>query len=175
MSTMKRWLALLALAGAFAFFAQFASAQSTADQVTPGYLTNTGCGGSIVVCWRPYSSTNPVPVGSAQDVISTATIASGASLSGAIDLGTARLAGIYMPSSWTTANLTYQASTDGTNWFELYDNAGNEYTTTVAAGEAVIVPVSDTIGIRYIKIRSGTSGTPVSQGADRVLTLVAIP
>ena len=41
------------------------------------------------------------------------TIASGASLSAATDLGPYRVFAVVMPASWTTANLTFQGSSDG--------------------------------------------------------------
>lgn len=103
-----------------------------------------------------------------------ATIANGASLSGAVDLGTKRLARINMPSSWTTANLTFQVSADGTNYANLYDATGTEKTVQAAASRAIILDFSEWIGARYIKVRSGTSGTPVNQGAERILQLSTV-
>lgn len=37
--------------------------QSTAAPVSPGSETTVGCPGSFLSCWKPYSSTNPLPVG----------------------------------------------------------------------------------------------------------------
>ena len=34
-----------------------ARAQSTADQVVPGYVTTTGCPGGLPSCWKPYDTT----------------------------------------------------------------------------------------------------------------------
>src|ERR1700722_3743378 len=39
-----------------------ASAQSTAEQVQPGYLTTTGCPSGQYSCFKPYSSANPLPI-----------------------------------------------------------------------------------------------------------------
>jgi len=106
----------------------------------------------------------------------TATIASGASLSGACDLGNARLSAISMPSSWTTADLTFQASADGTTYQDLYasDNAGNDAEYLIGAGSArvITVPIADFAALRYLKVRSGTTGSAVSQGGDRTITLI---
>lgn len=109
-------------------------------------------------------------------VTATATIANGASLSGAIDLGQARLWAIQMPAAWTAAALTFQASLDGINYFNLYDNTGTEVSWTVAASQFQfeLFPAK-WLAIRWLKIRSGTSGVPVNQGGDRVLTVVAVP
>lgn len=105
----------------------------------------------------------------------TATIASGASLSGAATCSTGRLARIDMPAAWTAASLTFQVSNDGVTYNNLYDASGNEYTVTTAASRGVVVPLVDFLGASFLKIRSGTSGSPVTQGADRVLTLQLVP
>lgn len=106
---------------------------------------------------------------------STSTITNGTSLSGAIDLGAATLFGIQMPSAWTTANLTFQASTDGATYANLYDSTGAEVTVTAAASQFIVMAVPPQwIGLRYLKIRSGTSGTAVNQAADRTLQIVSV-
>lgn len=120
------------------------------------------------------ATATPVAAQGADIATVTTTIASGASLTTAIDLTTKRLAGIIIPASWTTADLTLQASADGTNWFNVYDALGTEYTITAAASRAIIVPLTDMIGFRYLKIRSGTSGTPVNQTDARTLTLICV-
>lgn len=103
-----------------------------------------------------------------------AAIASGASLSGVIDLGAGRLARIVLPSALTGTQLTFQTSYDGTNFANLYDETGTEVTYTVAASREVRVPLTDWLGIRWLKIRAGTSGSPSAQGADRALKLVTV-
>ena len=114
-------------------------------------------------------------VESGQVVVKTATILNGASLSDAIDTFCARLGRITVPAAWTAANLTFQVSPDNTNWFNLYDATGAEYTVVAAASRSIIIPVSDFLSVRYLKVRSGTSGVPVNQGADRALTLTLVP
>lgn len=114
------------------------------------------------------------PVGSQTVETTTVTIANGASLSSAVDLGGRKLVGIIMPSSWTAASLTFQGSVDGTNFFNVYDGA-TERSLTVAASYYSMLNIGDWVGFRYIKFRSGTAGTPVNQGADRVITLVVQP
>lgn len=107
-----------------------------------------------------------------QQATCTATIANAASLSGACDLALQRLAGIQMPAAWTAASLSFQASYDGTNYFDLYDQAGNEITVTTSTSRRVALNMGDYAGIRYIKVRSGPTGTPVAQGASRDLILI---
>jgi hypothetical protein len=108
----------------------------------------------------------------------TLTIAAGASLSTDIDLGIARFAGVIVPSGWTAANITFQASVDDITWFELYDDSGTEVTLTVggtppyfiiAKTPAVFAPV------RFLKLRSGTAALPVVQVSAASLIVVAVP
>ncbi|MBZ9937352.1 hypothetical protein LB518_13690 [Mesorhizobium sp. BR1-1-16] len=120
------------------------------------------------------SATNPLPVGSAQIASVTATIANGASLSSAADLGTGRLVGLIMPAAWTTASISFQASADGTTFFNLHDVGAER---TIASSDAVAshfiaLCLADWLGVRAIKIRSGSADSVVNQSADRVITLV---
>jgi hypothetical protein len=104
------------------------------------------------------------------------TISSGTSLSPAIDLGPNRTFAVVMPAAWTAAALTFQASIDGTNYFNVFDDTGTEVTATVAASQYIVIASpAKMLGVRWIKVRSGTSGAPVNQGADRALTIVGVP
>lgn len=77
-----------------------------------------------------------------------------------------------MPSGWDAAGITFQVSEDGQTYRNLYDAAGNEKALTVAASRAIYLPPLDFAGIRFIKVRSGTAGSPVNQTADRTIRLV---
>lgn len=105
--------------------------------------------------------------------IRQATIANGASLSNGVLLASGVLVAIQMPAAWTAAVLTFQGSVDGTNWCDLYDDGGNEYSATVAASHHVNLDASIFMSAPYVKVRSGTGGAAVNQGADRLLTLIA--
>ena len=107
----------------------------------------------------------------------SAVISNGASLSAAIDLKEGELQALSMPASWTAANLTFQSSNDGgTTWQNVYDKSGTEVTVTAAADRYIVLDdavVELLRGIRNLKIRSGTSGAAVNQGADRtIVTMV---
>ncbi len=106
-----------------------------------------------------------------------ATIANGASLSNAIDL-TERgriLLGIDMPAAWTTANITFAVSMDGVTYKPFRsDQAAAEYQIPVAAGVFVGLEIRYFFAVRYFKLRSGTSGAPVAQNAEREITLVTV-
>ena len=114
------------------------------------------------------------PVGSQAVETTTVTIANGASLSGAVDLGGRKLVAIIMPGTWTAAGLTFQGSVDGTNFFNVYDGA-TERQLTVAANYYSALNIADWVGFRWVKVRSGTAGSAVNQAAERVLTLVVQP
>jgi len=113
----------------------------------------------------------------------TATIANGASLSGAIDMNRIRssaegvgghgihLAAIQMPSAWTAANITFQGSVDGSTYYDLYDMYGTEILVTAAASRMIALDLTMFAGINFVKIRSGTTATPVNQGADRAIVI----
>lgn len=104
----------------------------------------------------------------------TATIANGASLSGAVDINGANLTAILMPAAWTAAGLSFQGG-DGTTLGDLYDASGAEVFIPAAAAIAnacIILPAGGLLGLQQIKIRSGTTGTAVNQGGARTLTLL---
>ena len=102
--------------------------------------------------------------------LASATIANAASLSGAVRLS-GTLTGIQMPASWTAANLTFQVSVDGDTYQNVYDSSGSEFVVTAAAARYIPLNPADFIDGRWLKVRSGTSGTPVNQGAERVVQL----
>lgn len=105
----------------------------------------------------------------------TAQIANGASVSGTFDFGTdQRPCRIIMPGTWTTADLTVQTSIDGATWNNLHDVYGTEYTIKAAASRSINLPIADFLGVRYMRLRSGTSGSPVNQAAERSITIVTL-
>jgi hypothetical protein len=107
-----------------------------------------------------------------------ATILSGAALSQGILIGDKVLCGILAPAAWTAATLTFQVSfDDGVTWSDYYDDGGNEQTLVLAAmaasGKYIALDASQFAGVTWIKVRSGATGAPVNQGADRLLTLIS--
>lgn len=101
------------------------------------------------------------------------TIANGASLSGAVDFYvTDNPVALQMPSAWTTANLTVQASFDGSTFTDMYLDDGTEMVITAATSRWIVLNITRFLGVRQIKLRSGTSGSPVTQGASRTIYLI---
>jgi hypothetical protein len=106
----------------------------------------------------------------------TVTILSGASLSDALNIASRNFFAVIMPAAWTTANLTFQGSYDGTTYYNLYDEAGNEVTFTAAASRYILISTpAKFLGLKKLKVRSGTSGSAVNQGADRAIQIIVVP
>lgn len=104
------------------------------------------------------------------------TILSGASLSNALLLSGAIPVGIITPAAWTAANITLQISRDGTIYNDVYDDAGSEVVVTAAAARFILFANATKflcVGPScLVKLRSGTAGLPVNQGADRTIGLI---
>lgn len=115
-------------------------------------------------------------------------IANGAALSNICDLRNHRIVAIEMPAAWTAASITFQSiirddaggqSTALTETFlDVYDSAGAEVAITAAASHYIVltdIQRQELAGLGRTKIRSGTTGTPVNQGAARTVRLVVEP
>ena len=118
----------------------------------------------------------PFPVTQQNEPLTqTVTIANGASLSSIARLPNAHeLAAIIMPAAWTSAGMTFQAGASYTVQ-DVFAADGNEIALVLVATDYVPVAPALLNGARWIKVRSGTTGTPVNQGAERVITLVTRP
>lgn len=80
-----------------------------------------------------------------------------------------RVSEIEMPAAWDTAVLTFQASYDNSNFFNVVDESGAEYFVTAVAGQRVHVNSDYVSQMAYLKVRSGSSLTPKNQTAARVM------
>ena len=83
------------------------------------------------------------------------------------------LLAIIVPNTWTGSVMTFQASADGTNFFDLYDSSGGELQLTVGVSTFVKVDPSKFAAARYLKVRCGTAAAPSSITAT--LTLIREP
>jgi len=114
-------------------------------------------------------------------------IANAASLqTGEVDVRSHDIVGIEMPAAWTAASITFQGCfrNDGasgtalTETFQnVFDGAGAELTITTLVSQYVVLTQAQqfaTRGLARIKIRSGTSGVAVNQGAARTVRLILI-
>lgn len=106
----------------------------------------------------------------------SATIANGASLSDAVNLGGMLLARIDVPAEFDGTALTFQGSVDDVTFYNIYDKSGTELNYTVAASRDVrIDSIFDFWGLSSIKIRAGTAGAPSNQTGATVLKLSLKP
>jgi hypothetical protein len=91
------------------------------------------------------------------------TIAQGASLSAAANLGFCSVMRMELPTI-DSAALTFQISEDGTTYRNYYDEFGSEVSVPASTGARIVrFNPGDLRNIRYIKIRSGTAASAVNQ------------
>jgi hypothetical protein len=101
-----------------------------------------------------------------------AVVPSGATLSEPVDIGGSALCAIQTPSALDSAtSLTFSVSYDGSTFANLYNDAGSEYSVTVSTSRSVVLNPADFYGVRHIKVRLGTSGSPTTATATRTLIL----
>lgn len=96
-----------------------------------------------------------------------AVIPNGTAVSNAIDYHDFSSGGVTFPAAWTAAALAFKVSHDKTNWSPLKVAAGTllELATPVAS-ESRPLP-AELSGFAYFQLWSETSGSDVTQGADR--------
>ena len=113
--------------------------------------------------------------------ISGPTIPAGESLSNAVDCSASRIIRIVMPQDgWDSAPLTFQLSTDGTAFSNLYNiqtivGGFQQFEVAVPAvepGTVYIMPPNTGEMIGFVRFRSGTKDRPMVQTADRKFQLV---
>ena len=115
----------------------------------------------------------------------TATIANGASLSGAIQID-GKLSALTMPTAFTNSGatvqpMTFDGSSDGVNFAPIFDLVGGTVTErTITAAQMTALAVAspgrslalnpvDWMAYSHIKIRSGTAASPVNQNGARTI------
>lgn len=114
----------------------------------------------------------PSTINSSRKIEKSAVISSGQSVSTTVFLGNGTLVGLIVPSSWTAANITIQASLNNTTFYDVHFDNGTEYQLSAAASRWITMLPHEVSGILYLRLRSGTSGAPVNQAADRTITLI---
>lgn len=101
----------------------------------------------------------------------TATIANGATISDAQDVGQARLARLSMPAAFTGTAISFLVlAADGITYNALTNDAGVAYSITVAASKEVIVDMSKMFGVQQFKLVSNAA-----EGAARSIGCVLAP
>lgn len=108
-------------------------------------------------------------------------------LSSAADLESFSLIALEMPESWQGTQITFQAKAKRTedldppvgshggqaveDWDNVYDSAGNELVVTVAANR-IVTDIPELAPLRFVRIRSGTSATPVNQNPAKEIRFI---
>jgi hypothetical protein len=94
----------------------------------------------------------------------TFTIAAGGSLSAGVDLKGCTLARMELPTLGSSAAITFPVSEDGGTYKELTDFYGSAVSYPASTGNVIVVlNPADWYGIKYMKVRSGTSSSAVTQ------------
>jgi hypothetical protein len=103
-------------------------------------------------------------------VVAGPVIAAGQSLSGTLDPLAKTLRGIIFPAAWShAAPLTFQASHNGTSFFDVYRPPGPVLQLTVTPGGMIVLEMD--IWQRFtFKFRSGTPNAPAVQHQVRTFT-----
>ena len=102
----------------------------------------------------------------ALEIIDGPVIALGESLSDGVDVSAGTIVRITVPQEYTAANLTFQVSTDGELYNDLYDADGDEITIAAKENTGIVIGEQWTRSIAFIKFRSGTREHPVEQAED---------
>ena len=108
------------------------------------------------------------------EVIDGPTIPLNESLSDGVDCSGGTIVRITVPQEFTPSNLTFQVSSNGDLYNDLYDNEGEEITLVVKGDSTVIVPARWARTIGWLKIRSGTRSHPVEQTRDECKFGIAV-
>jgi hypothetical protein len=99
-------------------------------------------------------------------IVNGPTIAAGESLSNGANCSAGAMVRITVPREFVGEELTFQVSTDGVFYNDLYDAEGNEITIVAKADTGIVLQAGWVTAIPFIKFRSGTRENPVEQRED---------
>jgi hypothetical protein len=137
------------------------------NQTTGADLPSTPSSVNLTLLGSQVTATKP------QQIVLDCLISSGQSLSAGIDLGVYRLVGLSIPATFEPTTLTFQSSFDNSTYNNIYESTGVEKSVTVGISRRVILSPADFYGIRYIKVRGGTSASATNVSGDRTIKLIA--
>lgn len=104
----------------------------------------------------------------------TVVIADGESLSDAFPVGGKRLVLLEAPTI-TSATISFQVKIGRLGTFrDYYDETGAEVTLGTASTGARVFIIPYLAGVHEVKVRSGTTGSPVTQSGGDTLRLTAV-
>ena len=103
--------------------------------------------------------------------IRTATIANGASVSGAVEIQGRNIdyemGSLILEGTYTNTSFDIQAEIDGT-WFDIYDTFGNKYAVSVATGKHSL-PADVFKDVNKVRLKGASN-----EGADRTAKFLLI-
>jgi hypothetical protein len=100
-----------------------------------------------------------------------AVIAASGTTSAEVDLMGTKVVGVYIPATFTGTTLKFSsAHTAGGTSFVMQDGLGSDYTVTVATGKYIALDPVKFVGVRFLKIISGST-----ESAERSLVLATLP
>lgn len=107
-------------------------------------------------------------------IVDGPTIPLNESLSDGVDCSGGTIVRITVPQEFTPANLSFQSSSNGDLYNDLYDAEGEEVIMVAKPDTTIIIeaPWARTLG--WLKFRSGTRANPVEQTRDTVLFGIAL-
>lgn len=114
----------------------------------------------------------------------TGSIASGAAISGDVDLMGYRPAAIMFSSGWDASNkTTFRVSQDATTWYDFFDSSGAEY--NLASGvlvsstsRSVVLYTDLSLALsayRFMRVQSGPSSAAVNQSTGITFAVQLLP
>ena len=108
------------------------------------------------------------------EIIDGPTISLNESLSDGVDCSGGTIVRITVPKEFTEANMTFQSSSDGNLYNDLYDAHGNEITMIAKPDRTIIIAATWARSLGWLKFRSGTRQYPVEQTKDNCKFGIAI-
>ena len=99
-------------------------------------------------------------------IIDGPTINLGKSLSDGVDCSAGTIVRITVPQEFTPANLTFQVSSDGNLYNDLFTASGEEVTVVAKPDTGIVISEHWAKSINFVKFRSGSRSHPVEQEED---------
>jgi hypothetical protein len=107
-------------------------------------------------------------------IVDGPTIPFGESLSDAADCSAGNIVRITVPQEFTPANLTFQVSSDGNLFNDLFDSKGGEVTVVAKPNTSILISEAWGRSINFVKFRSGSRDHPVVQSRDECKFGIAV-
>ena len=107
-------------------------------------------------------------------VVDGPTIKLGESLSDGVDCSAGTIVRITVPQEFTPSNLTFQVSSDGNLYNDLFNARGEEITVAAKPNSGIIIAEVWAKSINFIKFRSGSRDHPALQTKDDCKFAIAV-